>query len=181
MHSQHPDDQVHGDRAGTQRSEPRSWEASLGPKPYEPPLRPFSEKLAKGLEIHKPIRQRMAARCQPLLPKEQIGYIIYCQRHSPYAMAVLPAQPRVIVVTQDHVWMIRVGTTWMNVLAEPMPSFLAPPKGIIAKLPRDTRIGPVSGLIWGRTSINGERVWIQRKFFRDVEAADDALESRMRR
>jgi hypothetical protein len=55
-------------------------------------------------------------------------------------------------------------------------TFLAAPKGIIAKLPRDTRIGPVSsGLMWGRATINGERVWIPRKYFKDVEAADSEL------
>jgi hypothetical protein len=172
MQSQQPDDQVRG---GAERSAPGSQGASPGSKPYEPPLPQFLDDVAAGFEIHKPTRQRMATRCQPLLPEEQIRYIIYCQRHSPYTMALRPVKPRVIAVTRDHVWIIRVGTTWMNVgLGVGAASFLSPPKGIIAKLPRDTSIGPVSGsLMWGRATINGERVWIPRKYFKDVEAADN--------
>lgn len=91
--------------------------------------------MAKGFEIHKPTRQRMAARCQPLVSEEQICYIIYCQRHSPYTTALRPVQPRVVAVTHDHVWIIRVGTTWVYVgSGVGAASFLAPPKGIIAKL-----------------------------------------------
>jgi hypothetical protein len=177
MQSQQPDDQVRGERGGAERSAPRSPGVPLGSKLYEPPLQlpRFLDDVAKGLDIHKPTRQRMATRCQPLLAEEQIGYIIYCQRHSPHTMMRRPVQPRVIAITRDHVWIIRVGTTWVNVGSSVMPSFLAPPKEIIAKLPRDTRIGPVSGLMWGRATINGERVWIPRRFFKDVEAADNEL------
>jgi hypothetical protein len=119
----------------------------------------------------------MAARCQPLLPDEHIRYIIYCQRHSPYTMALRPVQPRVIAVTQHWISIIRVGMTWMYVgSGVGAATFLAPPKEIVAKLPRDTRIGPVSGgLMWGRATINGERVWIPRKYFKDIEAADNEL------
>lgn len=174
MQSQQPDDEVRGDRSGAERSAPR---ASLGSKLYEPPLSQRLDTVAAGFEIHKPTRQRMASRCQPLLPEEQIGYIIYCQRHSPYTMALRPVQPRVIAVTEAHVWIIRVGATWIYVgSGVGAASFLGPPKGIIAKLPRDTGIGPVSGgLMWGRATINGERVWIPRKYFKDVESADERL------
>lgn len=177
MQAQQPDDQFRGDPGGSERSAPRRRGITLRSKLYEPPLSPSVDEVAKGFEIHKPARQRMAARCQPLLAEEQIGYIIYCQRHSPYTMSLIPAKPRVIAVTQNDVWLIRVGITWMYVgLGVGAASFLAPPKEIIAKLPRDTRIGPVSGgLMWGRATINGERVWIPRKYFKDVEAVDNEL------
>jgi hypothetical protein len=171
MPSEQPDDEVRGDRGGAESPAPG---ASPGSKPYEPALSQRLDTVAAGFEIHKPTRQRMASRCQPLLPEEQIGYIIYCQRHSPYTMALRPVQPRVIAVTEAHVWIIRVGATWVYAgSGVGAASFLGPPKGIIAKLPRDTRIGPVSGgLMWGRATINGERVWIPRKYYKDVEAAD---------
>ena len=166
------------DQGGAERSAPRSRGFSLGSKLYEPPLPKVFDDVAEGARFDLPTRKRMATRCEPLLPvNEQIIYIIYCQRCSPYTMALRSVQPRVIAVTQDHVWIIRVGSTWVFVgSGVGVASFLAPPKGIIAQLPRDTRIGPVSGgLMWGRATINGERVWIPRKYFRDIEAADNDL------
>jgi hypothetical protein len=179
MQSQQPDDQGRGDRGGAERSASRSQRNWPRSKLYEPPLQlpKFVEYAAEGFEVDKPLRQRMATRCQPLLPQgEQIGYIIYCQGRSPNArMLGADQKPRVIAVTQDHVWVIRVGITWIGIGGLGVMPFLTPPKGIITKLPRDTRIGPVSGLMWGRATINGERVWIPRRFFKDVEAADNEL------
>ncbi len=45
---------------------------------------------------------------------------------------------------------------------------------LLAELPRRTRIGPASG-IWHRTDVFGERLYIQRRWHREVQAADDAL------
>lgn len=45
-----------------------------------------------------------------------------------------------------------------------------------AVLPRDTRLGPVSGL-WGKLNhdLNGKDVWVHKRFHKDVEAADAML------
>ncbi len=47
-------------------------------------------------------------------------------------------------------------------------------KEILATFPRETRVGPVQGTVWGRIELGGTRYWVHRRFFRDVEAADSA-------
>jgi hypothetical protein len=50
----------------------------------------------------------------------------------------------------------------------------ATPKEILGRIPRNTKIGPVSG-IWAKTELNGEKLWIHRRFHKDVASADAAL------
>ena len=45
---------------------------------------------------------------------------------------------------------------------------------IAATLPRETRIGPVSGL-WAGIEMGGTRYWVHKRFQKDVEEADAAL------
>jgi hypothetical protein len=49
------------------------------------------------------------------------------------------------------------------------------PLELLARLPRATQIGPLSGRVWMKTTLNGETVWIHRRFKKDVEAADAPL------
>jgi hypothetical protein len=44
-------------------------------------------------------------------------------------------------------------------------------KEVLARLPRSTRIGPLSGL-WARIELNGERQWVHKRFHGDVAMAD---------
>ena len=48
------------------------------------------------------------------------------------------------------------------------------PKSVIRELPRNTRIGPASGLWWKCETI-GEKLYINKRFHKDVAAADAAL------
>lgn len=45
------------------------------------------------------------------------------------------------------------------------------PKELLGSFPRETRLGPVSGL-WGKIELGGTRYYVHRRFHRDVEAAD---------
>jgi hypothetical protein len=47
------------------------------------------------------------------------------------------------------------------------------PKSVVKRLPRNTRIGPVSGG-WATVSIDGQKMWIHRRFHRYVHAVDSA-------
>jgi hypothetical protein len=49
-----------------------------------------------------------------------------------------------------------------------------PIKEVLRELPRSTRIGPPSGL-WYKTEVLGERMYINKRFHKDVEAADQAV------
>src|SRR5690625_2117476 len=48
------------------------------------------------------------------------------------------------------------------------------PKELQARLPRATHLGPVSGL-WGETHALGQRVWVNKRFHKDLVAADAEL------
>lgn len=44
-------------------------------------------------------------------------------------------------------------------------------RGLLAALPRSTRLGPTEG-IWHVIDVNGEKLRVHRRFFRDIERAD---------
>lgn len=73
-----------------------------------------------------------------------------------------------IVVVTDRGIVLLKATIWK-------PTF---PKGatpVVARLPRGTRVGPLSGL-WGSTTALGEKkAWIHKRFHKDVAEADGAL------
>ena len=47
------------------------------------------------------------------------------------------------------------------------------PKELLGSFPRETRLGPVSGL-WGKIELGGTRYYVHRRLHKDVEAADAA-------
>ncbi len=51
---------------------------------------------------------------------------------------------------------------------------VTPVKEVVRELPRTTRIGPASGL-WYRCGSLGERLYINKRFHKDIDAADAAL------
>ena len=69
----------------------------------------------------------------------------------------------VVVVTDERILVCRSGRVRMS-----------PVKGVIRELPRDTPIGPPSGL-WWRCETLGERLYIHKRFHKDVTAADAVL------
>jgi hypothetical protein len=47
------------------------------------------------------------------------------------------------------------------------------PKEVLATFPRDTRLGPVSG-IWGKLELGGTRYYVHKRYQKDIEAANAA-------
>ncbi len=91
---------------------------------------------------------------------------------SPYmvllsALIVLFAGKYYIFVVTDRSITILRASKWMP--AKPKPN--GNPEAV---LPRATPIGPLSGL-WGKTNALGQRVWIHKRFHKDVAAADAEL------
>ncbi|HUJ06696.1 MAG TPA: hypothetical protein VLX31_11360 [Streptosporangiaceae bacterium] len=46
-------------------------------------------------------------------------------------------------------------------------------RGVVAELPRSTRLGPPTGL-WHVIPVGDEKLRVHRRFFKDIEAADSA-------
>lgn len=88
-------------------------------------------------------------------------------------IGVLALVGLVAVVLTGKAHVFAVTDRAIVVLSAPMwrPSKVT---GIEARLPRSTRIGPVSGL-WGSTDALGKKLWIHKRFHLDVLAADTEL------
>jgi hypothetical protein len=116
------------------------------------------------------LRDKLAERVRPMLePGEQVQEVFITQTGpSPY-WAVLTyliffaVKRRIIVVTDRAIVIVRAGT-FMGTTA----------KEVIGRLPRATRLGPVSGL-WAKITINGERNWVHKRFHGDINRADSAV------
>jgi hypothetical protein len=113
------------------------------------------------------LRDKLAERVQPLLePGEQVQEVALSQTGpSPYLAIItylifFAVKRRIIVATDRGIVVVRAGA-WSGTSA----------KEVLARLPRSTRIGPLSGL-WAKAEINGEKQWIHKRFHGDIARAD---------
>jgi hypothetical protein len=104
-----------------------------------------------------------------LRPGEQIQAVVGAQTASQYVAALggvlffLPLNRyRILVVTPQRILALDAGRMSMKKA-----------RGVVAELPRSTRLGPVSG-IWHVIPVSGEKLHIHRRFFKDIEIADAA-------
>ncbi|MEO8694955.1 MAG: hypothetical protein ABI658_15620 [Acidimicrobiales bacterium] len=118
------------------------------------------------------LRDKLAARAQPFLePGEQITQIFPAQvGPNPW---IVPAFGPIIVMLLSKMRVIAV--TDRAVLVFNSSKLTPKPTALLQRLPRQTRLGPIEGKIWGKTTIGGERTWVHKRFHKDVQAADAAL------
>jgi hypothetical protein len=120
-------------------------------------------------------RAKMRANAAPLLePGESIQAVFGGQTVNQWLIAPSVLVPvvflvlfavnryRVVVVTDRRILVCRSGRFRMT-----------PVKGILAELPRATRIGPPGGT-WWRCDTLGGRLYIGKTFHKDIQAADSA-------
>jgi hypothetical protein len=116
------------------------------------------------------IRDKMRKNAEPFLqPGETIQEVFGAQTTSQwfalisYWIIIIKNSYRVIVVTDRRILVGRSGRMTTT-----------PIKEVLRELPRSTRIGPASGL-WYKTEALGERMYIGKRFHKDVEAADQVV------
>lgn len=117
------------------------------------------------------LRDKLTARAEPYLePGETVRHVFMGQTGpSPwmgllsYWIMLFKGKYYVFAVTDRAVLVLRASKL--------VPSKV---KDLEARLPRTTTIGPLSGL-WGESHALGQRVWIHKRFHKDVEAADREL------
>ncbi len=80
-----------------------------------------------------------------------------------YWIIILSNAYRVVVVTDQRILVCKSGRFRMT-----------PVKDLLREVPRTTRIGPPHGL-WYKTEALGEKLFIAKRFHKDIEAADAAL------
>jgi hypothetical protein len=118
------------------------------------------------------LREKLAARATPYLqPGEQVQQVYMAQGGpSPYwsfltYLIYFAVKPRIIVVTNSRILVLPAGR-----MSPSKPTA----ESNAAVLPRQTPLGPVSGL-WAATNVNGEKLWVHKRFQKDVIAADAAI------
>jgi hypothetical protein len=106
-----------------------------------------------------------------LQPGETIQAVFCAQTVSAYFalisywIIVFANAYRVVVVTDRRILVCRSGRMTMTAV-----------KGVERELPRGTRIGDPTGLWWPCDSLGG-KLYIHRRFHKDVRAADAALDA----
>jgi hypothetical protein len=116
------------------------------------------------------IRDKLRANAEHVLqPGEVVQSIFVGQTTSQWFalismwIIILKSPYRVVVVTDRRILVCRSGRFRTT-----------PVKEVVAELPRSTRIGPASGL-WYKCETLGDRLYIHKRFHKDVAAADAAV------
>ncbi len=113
------------------------------------------------------IRDKMSANAAPhLQPGETVQAVFGAQTTSQYFALIsywiilFSNAYRVVVVTDRRILVCRSGRITVTPVNE-----------ILRELPRNTRIGPPSGL-WWRCETLGEKLYVHKRFHKDVNVAD---------
>jgi hypothetical protein len=107
------------------------------------------------------LRDKLAQRAAPYLePGEQIRYVFQAQQGpSPWLVGAIFQRYRIVCVTDRAIVVLSI------------PRMRSKPDGVVARLPRATEIGRMSG-VFGKTRITGKKMYVHRRFHKDVAAAD---------
>jgi hypothetical protein len=104
---------------------------------------------------------------QFLRPGETVQEVFGAQTASQYIAALGGVlfflglnEYRIFAVTPQRILVLNAGSFSMKKA-----------RGVVAELPRSTRLGPASGL-WHVIPVNGERLRVHRRFFKDLDSAD---------
>ncbi len=106
---------------------------------------------------------------QFLAPGEQVQAVMGAQTASAYLAALggilffLPLNRyRIIAVTAQRILVLDAGKFSIKKA-----------RAAVTELPRSTRLGPASG-VWHVVPAGGEKLRVHRRFFKDIQAADEA-------
>jgi hypothetical protein len=116
------------------------------------------------------IRDKIRKNAEPhLQPGETVQVVFAAQTTSQwfalisYWIIIFKNSYRVVVVTDRRILVCRSGRLTTT-----------PIKAVLSEWPRATKIGPASGL-WYKCDSLGERLYIHKRFHKDVAAADSAV------
>ncbi len=117
------------------------------------------------------LRDSMRDSAAPYLrPGETVQAVLGAQTASPLLAAVTGVflflglnRYRIVAVTPQRVLILDAGRASMKTA-----------RGVVAELPRSTRLGPPSGL-WHVIPAAGENLRVHRRFFKDIETADNTF------
>jgi hypothetical protein len=110
------------------------------------------------------IRDKIRQRVGPMLPGQNVRYTIWAQSGVPPflngAIFFFLMRFKIIAVTDQSITVFK-SSRWS-----------ASPKEMLGTFPRATRLGPTNGVLWSKTYFDGEKTYVHRRFWKDIEAAD---------
>ena len=119
-------------------------------------------------------RPDLVLRCAPFLPEgEEIQQVLVCQSAPHYAYFLLTYLTGLTMLVNSYRCVAVTGNA-IYVLESTKLSGGAVPRRLVARLPRSTRIGPVSGR-WARIQLLSRPHWVHHRFFAQIALADAAL------
>lgn len=142
-----------------QGPQPRTMLAGVAGSAYAPRM---------AIAIRDKIREKAAPHLEP---GEQVQAVFSAQTFSQYwallswLIVMFKNAYRAVVVTDRRIVVFNTGK-WSG----------ANVKQVLRVLPRSTAIGPASGL-WWRSETLGERLYIHKRFHKDIAEADAMRES----
>jgi hypothetical protein len=125
------------------------------------------DQAAKPRDRMAKLRDKIAERSRPFLPTDSpVRQVVVGQTGpNPWLYFVtwlifFWIRYRQVCVTDDGIYVLSCGLG-------------GKPKELLATLPRDRQIGPVSG-VWAKVSLDGESLWVHKRFHKEIAAADAA-------
>ena len=114
------------------------------------------------------LRDTIRASAQPFLaPGEQLQAVVPAQTHSQY----LAALSGVLFFLSLNRYRILAVTTHRILILDAGKFGFKKAKAVASEAPRQTVLGPGSG-VWHVVPLNGEKLRVHRRFFKDMAAAD---------
>ncbi len=105
-----------------------------------------------------------------LLPGETVQVVFGGQARNPLT-AAFAAEFGLKGTRDNHKWRI-VTVTPQRILVLAASPHGGRATGVLAELPRSTRLGPPGGLLMHEIPAEGERLRVARRYFRDIKTAD---------
>jgi hypothetical protein len=120
------------------------------------------------------LRDSMRDSAIPFLqPGEQVQAVFGAQTASQYIAGLAGIfvflglnRYRIFAVTPTRIVVLDAGKTSMKKA-----------QGVVTVLPRSTRLGPATGM-WHKIPVAGETLRVHRRFYKDIETADQAVAAR---
>ena len=116
-------------------------------------------------------RPDLVERARPLLPPGcQVRQVFICQT-APYFWLFVVNYLTFLTIFWIQFRCVAVIDDGIHVLESSKFSGGAKPQSVVGVLPRQTKLGPVSG-VWGEIELLGKRHWVHKRFHHLIDAAD---------
>ena len=107
-------------------------------------------------------------------PGEQVTEVFLCQcGRSPYALAAIGG----VIAMLFNKYRVVALTDRALLVLDASAMAQSKPRSLLARLPRDTKLGFDDGMAWGTLQLQDKKHYVHRRFFDDVRRVEGATAS----